>query len=172
MDKKESIKNIEDIFQNQRIKLPDKAGVYAFWWTGNRQELLESNRNIVLKGPGGNPVNVDFEDWWPENIPYPCLYVGKSTSIKKRFPKHMNRGSEKRLYTIPETNEKQKPITSSGQLRYGIEHIFKNENNPLEIIYQKVGFSYNTNLTVVDRFYKENYLIGKWRPWFNIDSER
>ena len=33
----------------------------------------------------------------------------------------------------------------SCQLRYGIEHVFRTEPNPLEIIFQSVGFSYSTD---------------------------
>ena len=171
----ESIKNVEDVFQGQIINLPEQAGVYAFWWTGNRQELLQSNRHIVLKGPAEKPVDVEFLEWWPEEITYPCLYVGKSTNIKKRFSLHIKRGSEGRLHNIPETNEKQKAVTTSCQLRYGIEHIFKHNENPLDIIYKKVGFSYSTDFegnAIADRFYKEDRLIGTWKPWFNVDSER
>ena len=55
-----SIKKVEDIFQGQRIDLPEVPGVYAFWWVGNRQELLQTNRHIVLKGPSEQLVDVEF----------------------------------------------------------------------------------------------------------------
>lgn len=175
MHRIESIKNVADIFQGQRINLPSDAGVYAFWWIGNRQELIQSNRHIVLKGPAEQPVDVQFMDWWPPELNYPCLYVGKSTNIKKRFSLHIKRGSEGRLHNIPDTNEKQRAVTTSCQLRYGIEHIFKNHSNPLGIIYNSVGFSYSTDFqdnAIAERFYTEDRLIGTWRPWFNVDSER
>ncbi len=170
-----SIRKVEDIFQGQRIDLPEVPGVYAFWWVGDRQELLQANRHIVLKGPSERPVDVEFMEWWPPEIELPCLYVGKSTNIKKRFSLHIKRGSEGRLHDIPETNEKQKAVTTSCQLRYGIEHIFKRDINPLHIIYSKVGFSYTTNFpenAIAERFYTEDRLIGTWKPWFNVDSER
>lgn len=170
-----SIRKVEDIFQGQRIDLPEAPGVYAFWWVGNRQELLQANRHIVLKGPSEQPVDVEFMEWWPPEIELPCLYVGKSTNIKKRFSLHIKRGSEGRLHDIPETNEKQKAVTTSCQLRYGIEHIFKSDMSPLNIIYRKVGFSFTTNFpenAVAERFYTEDRLIGTWKPWFNVDSER
>src|SRR5690554_7090711 len=72
-----SIRKIEDIYQGKRVDLPEKAGVYAFWWIGNRAELMQANRHIVLKGPGGRPVDVEFKDWWPPELQYPCLYIGK-----------------------------------------------------------------------------------------------
>lgn len=61
------------------------------------------------------------------------------------------------------------------QLRHGIEHIFPDEQNPLELIFGSVGFSYRTDFDgngVAERFFEEDRLIGNWRPWFNIDSER
>ena len=170
-----SIRKAGDIFQGQRINLPADPGVYAFWWVGDRQELLQGNRHIILKGPGGQPVDVEYMEWWPPEIELPCLYIGKTTNIKQRFSQHIKRGSKGRLHQIPETYEKQKGVTTSCQLRYGIEHIFINDMQPLEIIFNKVGFSYSTNFpdnAIVERFYMEDRLIGTWRPWFNVDSER
>ena len=56
----------------------------------------------------------------------------------------------------------------------GIEHVFKNHPSPLEIIDSKDGFSstrFSEN-SIAERFYTEDRLIGIWRPWFNVDSER
>lgn len=170
-----SIRKIEDIFVGQRIDLPEEPGVYAFWWISEKQELFLANRYIVLKGPNERPVDVEFMDWWPPEIEYPCLYVGKSTNIKKRFSLHIKRKSLGRLHQIPPSNEKQKPVTTSCQLRYGIEHIFNEVPNPLDIIYRKVGFSFTTNFpenAIAERFFTEDRLIGTWKPWFNVDSER
>ena len=175
MHRATSIKLIRNIFKGQRIDLPNEPGVYAFWWLGDRQELMEANRHIVLKGPGEQPVDVQFIDWWPPEIEYPCLYVGKSTNIKNRIPLHIKRGSLARLHNIPSTNEKQKPVTTSCQLRYGIEHIFRGHEKPLDIIYNKVGLSFTTNFqanAIAERFFTEDRLIGTWKPWFNVDSER
>jgi len=170
-----SIRKIEDIYQGKRVDLPEEAGVYAFWWIGNRAELMQANRHIVLKGPGGRPVDVEFKDWWPPELQYPCLYIGKSTNIKRRFSLHIKHGSEGRLHNIPNGNQKQRNVTTSCQLRYGIEHVFKNHPSPLEIIDSKVGFSFSTRFSensIAERFYTEDRLIGIWRPWFNVDSER
>ena len=170
-----SIRKIEDICKNGKIDVPDEAGVYAFWWIGNRDELLSANRHIVLKGPGQKLVDVEFKDWWPQELQFPCLYVGKSTNLKKRFSLHLKRGSTGRLHQIPLSNEKQKAVTTSCQVRYGIEHVFNCHSNPLDIINERVGFSFTTNFpedAIAERFYTEDRLIGIWRPWFNVDSER
>ena len=103
------------------------------------------------------------------------MYVGKSTNIKKRFSLHIKRGSPDRLHNIPEGNEKQKPVTTSCQLRFGIEHIFPHHDSPLSIINENVGFSFSTDFgddAIAERFFTEDRLIGTWKPWFNIDSER
>lgn len=175
MHRATSIRLIRDIFNGQRIELPEAPGVYAFWWLGEREMLMQANRHIVLKGPGGRPVDVQFMDWWPPEIEYPCLYVGKSTNIKKRFSLHIKRKCVGRLHQIPATNEKQRAVTTSCQLRYGIEHIFREAESPLSIVFDNVGFSYTTNFpenAIAERFFTEDRLIGTWKPWFNVDSER
>lgn len=175
MHTSESIRTVGDICSENRIDLPEEAGVYAFWWVGDKEQLLGSNRHIVLKGPGGIDVDVEYEEWWPSDLQFPCLYVGKSTNIKNRFSLHIKRGSRERLHSAEPGNSKARPVTSSCQLRFGIEHIFPNEENPLAVIEHSVGFSYRTEFTgngVTERFFEEDRLVGIWRPWFNIDSER
>ncbi len=174
MDKAQSIKSVGSIFSNGTVDLPEAPGVYAFWWIAEKSILMSSNRHIVLKGPGERPVDVEFMDWWPQEIEFPCLYVGKSTNLKKRFSLHIKRNCAGRLHVISGTNEKQKPVTTSCQLRYGIEHIFKNTPDPLRIIFSSVGFSYSrfSVKDIAERFFMEDRLIGTWKPWLNVDSER
>jgi hypothetical protein len=170
-----SIRRVDDIFRGQTIDLPAVPGVYAFWWIGPRVELLAANRRIVLKGPNEQPVDVEYGDWWPEYLVHPCLYVGKTTNIKNRFSLHIKRGSSGRLHEAHPRNVKAKPCTSSCQLRFGIEHVFPADHDPLRIIFRAVGFSYRTDFPkdpIAERFFEEDRLVGIWRPWFNIDSER
>lgn len=136
---------------------------------------MAANRHIVLKGPNGRLVDVEYKDWWPEEIRYPCLYVGKTTNLRKRFSQHIMPGLARRLHEPHPYNHKVKPHTTTCQLRYGIEHVFGDNQKPLDIISKNVGFSYCTNFpenSVAERFFEEDRLIGTWRPWFNIDSER
>jgi hypothetical protein len=170
-----SIRPVAQIFRDRVIDLPEEPGVYAFWWVGEKARLLSANRHIILKGPGERPVNVEYKDWWPPELAYPCLYVGKSTNIRKRFSFHIKRNCPGRLHRVLADNRKLKPCTTSCQLRYGIEHVFRTEPKPLEIIFRSVGFSYSTdfpNDAIAERFYAEDRLVGTWRPWFNIDSKR
>ncbi|MGV7241091.1 hypothetical protein [Caballeronia sp. M23-90] len=172
-----SVRAVKDIADVDRgpIYLPERAGVYAFWWTGRRQRLMEANRHIVLKGPGGKPVDVHYHDWWPDDAPYPCLYVGKATNLKKRFSQHLMRGTTGRAHQTLSGNLKGKARTTSCQLRFGIEHVFPAESDPQGLIQECVGFSFCDQFSenaVAERFYAEDKLVGHLRPWFNIDSER
>ena len=170
-----SIESVAKLMDSRPSLIPKGPGVYAFWWIGNRDELLASNRNIVLKGPNEVRVNVEYRDWWPKDLTYPCLYVGKSTKLRKRFRLHIKNGSYGRLHEPHAEHHKAKPNTTSCQLRWGIEHIFPGEGSPLSIIRGSVGFSYRDDFAdnaVAERFFEEDKLVGTWRPWFNIDSER
>jgi hypothetical protein len=175
MHKPKSIQNVGEIFSKGRIDLPEKPGVYAFWWLGPRADLMAANRHIVLKGPRGCSVKVEYQNWWPVELEFPCLYVGKTTNVKKRFSLHIKRGCQVRLHEAHPEHVKAKPCTTSCQLRFGIEHVFPNEQRPLDVILKHVGFSYRTDFdinAIAERFFEEDRLVGIWRPWFNIDSER
>lgn len=170
-----SIQSIGTLWKSRPSIIPERAGIYAFWWIGDRKTLIAANRTVVLKGPNKALVTVEYRDWWPEELPYPCLYVGKSTNLRKRFGLHLKRGSGERLHDPHPDHHKQKPKTTSCQLRWGIEHIFPDEKEPLDVIRDSVGFSYRTDFqdnAIAERFFTEDRLIGAWQPWFNIDSER
>lgn len=173
----DSVRAVEKIAHDDRgrIDLPSHAGVYAFWWIGDREQLMNANRHIMLKGPGGGDVDVYYHDWWPSDAPYPCLYVGKTTDLKKRFSQHLMRGTERRAHPLMTGSRKAKPLTTSCQVRFGIEHVFPAETSPLRVIKKCVGFSYFDEFAdnaVAERFFTEDRLVGHLRPWFNIDSER
>lgn len=174
MHKPECIRRVDQIFAGLSSNVPECPGIYAFWWVGPRPDLLAGNRHIVLKGPGERPVNVEYLDWWPEELAYPCLYVGKTTNVRQRFSLHIKRGCPGRLHQAHPENLKAKPKTTSCQLRFGIEHVFPNEADPLKVIFNCVGFSHRDfpDNAIAERFFEEDRLIGIWRPWFNIDSER
>lgn len=157
------------------IGVPANAGVYAFWWVGNRDQLMQANREIVLRGPGGKQAKVEYHDWWPSDATYPCLYVGKATNLKKRFGQHLMRGTAGRAHEPLSDNAKAKPRTTACQLRFGIEHVFRTHANPLALIDKCVGYSWCDEFpdnAVAERFFAEDRLVGHLRPWFNIDSER
>ncbi len=175
MHRPESIRRVGEIFVGRSTDLPKCPGVYAFWWIGPRADLMAGNRHISLKGPGGGRVNVEYRDWWPVDLVYPCLYVGKTTNVRQRFYQHVISGCPDRLHQAHPENHKAKPKTTSCQLRFGIEHVFPNKVDPLRVILDFVGFSYRTEFPdnpIAERFFEEDLMVGRWRPWFNIDSER
>src|SRR6266699_3447425 len=136
----DKIRSVGNIYSAGQTDLPDRPGVYAFWWIGEKSRLMEADRHITLKGPGQRPVDVEYRDWWPTELAYPCLYVGKSTNVKNRFTQHIMRNRPGRLHQTLPDNHKVKPVTTSCQLRYRIEHVFRAEPNPLAIIFRDVGF--------------------------------
>ena len=82
--------------------IPDKGGVYAFWWTGGRKLLKspEFRRKINLAGPKGRKVMLEISDEWlglGANLPIP-LYVGKTVSgLKNRVGNHLMLTRERNL---------------------------------------------------------------------------
>jgi hypothetical protein len=150
-------------------------GLYSFWWLGSRKLLMNAQCNVTLKGPGEKPIYLRYDDWFPAELPHCPLYIGKSTNLKKRISQHILIKTKSRIYPKTKNFEKVKPKTSSCQLRTGIEHIFPCEDEPLSLIMKNVGISFcelPEARNVADRFYLEDYAIGYYRPWFNLDSER
>ncbi len=136
---------------------------------------MDAQLNVTLKGPGEKPVHLRYADWFPSGLPHCPLYIGKSTNLKKRISQHILIKTESRVYPKTANFEKVKPKTTSCQLRTGIEHIFPSVDAPLNLIMKNVGISFcqlAEAKNVADRFYLEDYAIGYYRPWFNLDSER
>ena len=169
------IMDIAGIEERKRADIPKAPGVYAFWWTGTRSKLMRGKRTIYLKGPGGSWGKVTWQDWWPQELEFPCLYVGKTTNLRKRYAQHLLLSKTARLHAIKADHRKVKPATTSCQVRYGIEHVFRNEP-PVDMILANMSFSFidwfGKDNAIAERFYLEDRLIGSWRPWFNVDSER
>lgn len=169
------IVGINQIENDKRQSIPKGPGVYAFWWAGDRSKLLSGNCEISLKGPGGEWGKIVWSDWWPQELEYPCLYVGRSTNLRQRYSWHLLLNRSGRLHDIKKDNRKVKPCTTSCQVRYGIEHVFR-DDDPIELMMGNIAFSYidwfPEDNAIAERFYLEDRLIGQWRPWFNVDSER
>jgi len=177
MLKAEWVHRVRDLLDPGEPAVPSYAGVYAFWWMGSRRKLMQANLNIRLAGPGGEKKDVEYQDWRPDGIDYPCLYVGRTTNLRKRFGQHLLRGTPERAHKRLDENDKAKPKTTTCQLRFGIEHVFPAEAcpDPLALIEKEVGFSWYAGFDdnqVAERFFAEYQLVGHLRPWFNIDSER
>ncbi|WP_337017083.1 hypothetical protein [Oceanobacillus massiliensis] len=171
------IKNSNDTLLPTGI---NKGGVYVFWWLNNSNESLEPfnwkmcSRKYTLQGKkisgqsgsdDYHQVEIEISDrleMYKGHIP---LYVGKSAdNILKRMSLHLQ---------INQSKYRRK--STSDQLRRGIERLFMQHPNTADLIVNHVGYSF-INLhgkdEVVNRFYLEDYAIGKLMPLFNIDIER
>ncbi|HEX9820539.1 MAG TPA: hypothetical protein VGD07_13140 [Methylomirabilota bacterium] len=159
--------------------LPDKGGVYAFWWTGPVEMLTSShcNRLLELSGPGGRPVLLKLEDDWlglSTGLPLP-LYIGKNSSnISKRVGQHL-RLADERMLPLGQGAAKQPRPTTSCQLRAGVEHLFPGEPDTRSLILKNVGLSFvvlDGDDHAANRFYLEDLAVGLMRPPLNVDIER
>lgn len=157
-------------------KICNKGGVYAFWWCGNQDDLKEKLlfRNYPLKGPGGKEITIRFSEDWIKRASFQdriCLYVGKSTNMRKRVSGHLRLKTENLWNGSPTVGNK-KPNTVS-QLRIGIERIF--DRNMRDEIISNVALTWEVldgEEHCVNRFYLENLVIGTYYPIFNVDIER
>ena len=90
---------VVDSLLNGAIKT--NAGLYTFWWVGDRTELLRKMKEnpYYLKGPHYSSktiqemIPVTFSEEWLKAATQTdgalCLYVGKSTNIRQRVNGHL-----------------------------------------------------------------------------------
>lgn len=159
----------------------NQGGVYVFWWLNNSTDSFEPfrgqmcSRKYKLQGKkitghkgldNYHQIEIEISDSWLESykghIP---IYVGKSADcMLKRIVLHLQ---------INQTKYRGK--STSDQLRRGVERLFLPHPNTTDLIINHVGYSF-INLhgeeDVVNRFYLEDFAIGKLKPLFNIDIER
>jgi hypothetical protein len=159
----------------------NQGGIYVFWWLNDSGNSLDPfhepycERKYNLKGKKNTnqssssqyqDIEIEINDSWlamyEGHIP---LYVGKSAeNILKRLKMHLR---------INQSNYEGK--ATSDQLRRGIRRLFPNHPDTAELIVKHIGFSFITlhgQEEVVNRFYTEDYAIGKLKPIFNVDIER
>lgn len=181
-----NIYSLNKFISNKQLILPElksKGGVYAFWWIGNDKELMNSVKKCKYKLKGKQSEkelwNVLFTEKWVENASYEkkvCLYVGKSTDIKGRISKHIKLGTldiwKKSNGEVIRKDSGIKPNTES-QLRTGIERLF--EPKLFHELIDNIGISWiiiDKYENGINRFFLEDYFIGKFFPLLNIDIER
>ncbi len=172
----------KNTFSGER-KIPKCGGIYAFWWIGDIIELEEAlsrnfkgSKNYTLKGKQGKGMfHIKFtQEWLNCRCGSVCLYVGKTTDLKSRIPKHLKLQTESIWPNGGEDNGK-KP-NSVSQLRIGLEKVFDlNTLDDLKNIIPQIAVSWiklDGYENAINRFYLENYFIGKYLPLFNVDIER
>jgi len=182
----DNISLLNDFIQNDKLYLTDLkgiSGIYAFWWCGERNKLTTAftNCDYRLKGKRSETelLKVFFTEEWADKASFDnkvCLYVGKSTDIKGRISKHLKLQTEdiwtKKDGVVIDKNQGIKPNTES-QLRTGIERLFN--KSIFDGLIENIGISWillDEYKNGVNRFYLEDYFIGKHFPLFNIDIER
>lgn len=168
-------------------------GIYAFWLADNFP-IKYNNLNTDVKFKGAN--NIPVQSNW-ENNTHNCLYVGKTTDIKQRLQMHLALGTIDWYKNIPKSIkdkvQKQKEDktynveqyyidndyilkrNSQCQFRAGFEHLLKKEQgyvNIIELMKKYVIITFIPVDDVANRFYLEDYAIGYYKSWFNLDSER
>lgn len=167
-----------------RSKLKDGCtGVYSFYWTGDLSILKEAKRQVSYQGKKLNEKGqeeydkVDIE-WEFSDHQYQCLYVGKTHNFPNRLGLHVKAGTiSENWYKAneegiePDQKSLHKPTTSC-QLRSGMEHLFQDSQDGLRQLCDNVAFHFELDFSHENRFYRECELIGKLRPWFNMDVER
>lgn len=171
-------------------------GLYALWWLGDWQELLKGNTRVELVTSRG--VKDVTLIWGTAGIPGYCLeknqfplYIGKTTNLLQRLSQHLALKTEnwykpmKKVQLVAGKAEEQniEPVegrlykrTNLSQFRSGVEHLFKGmDQNIIELIRENVGITFvpiAEREDVSRRFYYEDFAIGYYKPWFNVDSER
>lgn len=179
-----SIESLEKL--NRRIRLKGKVS----------EEKTIKDKPHVLHNVEWNT------NWFPEEVKdrY-ALYVGKTTKLANRFAMHLKMGTSHKdwrdsLLTETDIHENKTKInfnsgdylklyspTTSCQFRSGIELLLIDELDEKlfwKTIEDNISYSFyplnstdqKTDTDMPSRFYLEDYLIGKLRPWFNLDCER
>jgi len=144
-------------------------GLYAFWYYNKNQKINKLYRNLEINGPAKKKKSVEWN--WNLDNEYICLYIGKTTTLKNRISQHLllNTSNLKNINGC-QLNRK----TTSCQLRSGFDYLYSKteniniQNELMEHLYLSIYYEPN----FINRFYLEDYLIGKLKPWFNVDSER
>ena len=180
LDQKNS-ETIKDLIKNggiSKTKLPEKGGVYIFWWNQSKtfEEKLKGCTYQVKakKSHEVDRIDIRFTKEWIEKATVGnkiCLYVGKTTNLRSRISKHIKLGSPT-LWNGKKRNSGTKPNTVS-QMRIGLETVF--EKDMLEEIKVNVSVSWaemDEYSEAVNRFFLEDKMISHNYPLFNIDVER
>jgi hypothetical protein len=147
----------------------NNMGIYSFWYDNRDKKLNGLNRNLIIEGPSKIKQHIEWD--WNLDDEYVCLYVGKTTTLKERIGQHLLLKTDN-LKNINGNQLNKK--TTSCQLRSGFDYLYSKDSNIYikNELMQRLYLSLYYENDFIKRFYIEDYLIGKLRPWFNIDSER
>lgn len=159
---------------------PKHGGVYVFWWPASGAKAASRffrGRTLHFKGPAGKDeiiLKVTPTFLGTAENGYVPVYVGKSfSSIAGRIGKHLNLKSE-RVVAPDLCNSVSKRKTTTNQVRDRLDRLFPEIEDTRELL-SELRISW-VNLCgenhFSERFFLEDLAIGRWRPLFNLDSER
>jgi hypothetical protein len=158
-----------DVFKRRYKNIPNKEGLYAFWFNNHDQIMKTFNLSFAIPGPGKKEIPLTFN--WNTTDSMICLYIGKTNDLKKRLSQHLLLGTKERLIKDAPLRYRK---TTACQLRSGFDLLYINKKD-IDIIKELNARIYLDFIEIenfITRFYTEDYFIGKYRPWFNLDSER
>lgn len=154
-----------------------KKDLEAYYSNHKCLEIIKSKSKKYLKYSYEFTVDKNIYDQF-NMLP---LYIGKSTNLDQRIQQHILNGTTDYGRLVSE-NELIYKKTTSCQLRSHLEYILcedsrgrfrkPKERFSLALENVRVQFYKNDICDFGERFYLEDELIGRLKPWFNIDSER
>lgn len=173
----------EVISEGEKISdLKKTEGLYSFWLI--KEEVIDFDKlhfSLEVKSKKGQEDDHKVTWDWNHDKKYIPLYIGKSTVIGKRIRQHLGPINENNWFeNAPKGNFIYKRNSTTVQFRSGIEQLVrknksltKSDNkNALHYFADKIIIKYFEESEMVDRFYIEDFAIGYFKPWFNIDAER
>ena len=153
-----------------------EKGIYVFWYQKNNEDIDKLKRNLFIKGPKNSEENKTENNnvtWdYDKEKEFICLYVGKTTVFKERLKKHLLLGTDK-LKNKGKNNNQLNKKTTACQLRSVFDYLYsEQEVDIIDKLKNHLWVSFYPIEDFKERFYLENYFIWKFKPWFNLDSER
>lgn len=157
-----------DIDKVKYENLDKRGGIYVFWYHNKNKKIKNLKRELTISGPG--KVKMPLEWNWNINEEYICLYIGKTTNISSRIKQHLLLRTD----NLKSKNDNQlNKINTTCQLRSGFDYLYSDRDADVKNeLKRHLYLSIYYEDDFIERFFAEDYFIGKLKPWFNVDSER
>ena len=157
---------------------PGFGGVYVVWWRGTGKDFYRKlhHNELHFSGPKRKliPHVIRERDLITASNGYLPLYVGKNAAdIAKRIGLHLKLRT---VRTVRMTGPQSIParLTTSCQVRDRLDRLFPDESDTRHLV-QNLALSYvklDGPKRFAERFFLEDFAIGRLRTLFNLDSER
>lgn len=159
---------------------PRHGGVYAIWWNAaDSVAFVKKSVGKILhfSGPQGHgeiPLKITRQHFTRHENGMIPLYVGKSfRSIAKRVGQHLCLGSA-RMVEQADCGRLTPRKRTSCQVRDRLDRLYPELGDTRSLL-ASLRISWVELCGVkhfADRFYLEDLAVGRWRPLFNLDTER